>query len=296
MTITLTLGISAALVALAAAVRSTWSPCGQSMLSTITPMGERGRGTSFRATASWFIAGSLVGGALLGGLMAVLAQGVHLAGLSGPVTASVALAGVLVAIGSDLGLGGHRLPVHRRQVNERWLDHYRPWVYGAGFGVQIGCGLATYITTAAVYLTVWLAALCGRPWWALGLGIGFGGVRGAAVLLGRSLTTTEAMVSFHRRFFASSPVASWIVIAVEALVATAILVVTADPAAFGVLVALVVVGLGLVLGSSTRWIGVPRPDAMAGRPGRVERTTSDPSGDPVRGGQLTADQVSARGG
>ena len=56
-----------------------------------------------------------------------------------------------------------RLPIHRRQVNERWLDQYRPWVYGAGFGWQIGTGLSTYITTAAVYLMVVLGALTAGP-------------------------------------------------------------------------------------------------------------------------------------
>ena len=39
-------------VALAAAVRSTWSPCGQSMLSQLTPVGEASRGYRYRTTAS----------------------------------------------------------------------------------------------------------------------------------------------------------------------------------------------------------------------------------------------------
>ena len=59
----------------AAAVRSTWSPCGLSMLSTITPFGERGRGHAYRATATWFVVGAAGGGATLGLLMAGLAAG-----------------------------------------------------------------------------------------------------------------------------------------------------------------------------------------------------------------------------
>ena len=35
-------------------------------------------------------------------------------------------------------VGGFRLPSHTRQVNEAWLDEYRGWVYGGGFGWQIG--------------------------------------------------------------------------------------------------------------------------------------------------------------
>jgi len=50
-------------VAFAAAVRSTWSPCGQSMLSQLTPVGEASRGYRYRTTATWFVVGAVVGGA-----------------------------------------------------------------------------------------------------------------------------------------------------------------------------------------------------------------------------------------
>jgi len=41
-------------VAVAAAVRSTWSPCGQSMLSQLTPVGEASRGYRYRTqSADW---------------------------------------------------------------------------------------------------------------------------------------------------------------------------------------------------------------------------------------------------
>ncbi len=137
----------AGLVALAAAVRSTWSPCGLSMLSTITPLSERAKGHSYRATASWFVAGATAGGLTLGGVAALCAAGVRALGPS-PLGLGVLAAGAAsVAALSDLAVFGLSLPIHRRQVNERWLDHFRPWVYGAGFGWQIGVGLATYITT-----------------------------------------------------------------------------------------------------------------------------------------------------
>jgi MFS family permease len=216
----------AVLVALAAAVRSTWSPCGLSMLSTITPLSERGKGHSFRATASWFVAGALVGGVTLGALAAVCAAGVRALGPSPLEVGLVAVVAASVTALSDLAVGGFSLPIHRRQVNERWLDHYRPWVYGAGFGWQIGVGLATYITTAAVYLTVVLAALTANPLAALVIGASFGLVRGLAVFLTRSITTTPALLAFHRRLVAAAPKARLMVIAVQigvaALVAAAI--------------------------------------------------------------------------
>ena len=180
---TTTLIIVTLAVALAAAIRSTWSPCGLSMLSTITPFSERGKGHRYGVTAAWFISGAVVGGLTLGGVAALLAVGVRSLNLSATVVGIAALTAILVALVSDAALARHCLPFHRRQVNERWLDAYRPWVYGAGFGWQIGCGLATYITTASVYLLVVLAALAGNPLVALAVGGWFGVIRGLAVLL-----------------------------------------------------------------------------------------------------------------
>jgi hypothetical protein len=208
----------AAMVAVAAAVRSTWSPCGLSMLSTITPLSERARGHSYRATTTWFVVGATGGGLTIGVVMALLAGGVGALHLSSTTLGSVAIGAVLVACGSDLGIGGFRLPIHHRQVNERWLDHYRPWVYGAGFGWQIGTGVATYITTSAVYLMVTLGALTTNPAVALALGTGFGTLRGLAVLLTRKLSTPTELLAFHRHFAEAGPTVGRAVVAVEAAV------------------------------------------------------------------------------
>lgn len=193
-------GVVGLLVAVAAAVRSTWSPCGRSMLSTITPIGERGRGNRFGPTAVWFVAGATVGGACLGAAGAALAAPVGAAGPSGAVLAGAAALAALTGAVLDAGLGGLRLPAHHRQVNERWLDRFRHGVYGAGFGWQIGAGLATYIMTAGVYLVVVLGALTGSPWWALAMGTAFGAVRGLAVLAGAGIRSPAALAAFHRRF------------------------------------------------------------------------------------------------
>jgi hypothetical protein len=213
------LSASAVVVAVAAAVRSTWSPCGVSMLATVTPLAERGRGHRYRTTASWFVAGGLAGGATLGLLMAALALGVHVAAPSAPVLAASAGAVALLAAASDTRLGGFRLPFHSRQVNERWLDQFRPWVYGAGFGWQIGAGLITYIKTAAIYLMIALAALTGSPGTAVAIGALFGLTRGLTVLLGRGITDTTALAAFHRRFTAADPVVLRVVAACELAVA-----------------------------------------------------------------------------
>jgi MFS family permease len=208
----------AVVVAVAAAVRSTWSPCGLSMLSTITPIGERGRNHRYAGSVAWFITGAVLGGATLGLAAAALAAGVGAAGLSAEAALAIValLAGVTLA--SDLNVGGFRLPAHTRQVNEQWLDQFRSWVYGGGFGWQIGVGLATFVTTAAVYLLIAMAALTGSPAIAFALCVGFGLVRGLAVLLGRNLTTPQRMMALHRRLDELLPTAQRGIVLVQAVV------------------------------------------------------------------------------
>jgi hypothetical protein len=215
----LLLVVLAAAVAVAAAIRSTWSPCGQSMLSTITPLGEQGRGNRFGVTATWFVLGATLGGLTLGLGAALLAAIVGLLGISAPT--ALAIGGVLavLAAAADARLFGIAVPYHRRQVNEYWLDDYRPWVYGGGFGWQIGVGFATYIMTSAIVLLVALAALTGEPLVALGLGALFGFVRGLGVLPGARLTTPAKLAAFHARFDARAELSRKLVIVVQLVVA-----------------------------------------------------------------------------
>ncbi|MHB1534844.1 MAG: hypothetical protein ACYC1D_09595 [Acidimicrobiales bacterium] len=218
----LLLDVAVLVVALAAALRSTWSPCGLSMLSSITPMGESARGHRFASTAAWFVAGAVLGGACLGGLAALAAAGVAV--LRWPIGTRLVVGAVLalVAALADLGwLGrlGIRLPLLRRQVNERWLDQFRSWVYGAGFGWQIGVGIATYIMTAAVPLTAGLGALTGRPAVALVAGVAFGAFRGLAVLLGRRASSPAALQQLHRSLDRRSEAVRRAVIALQLVLA-----------------------------------------------------------------------------
>lgn len=199
------IAVCAVVVAVAAGIRSTWSPCGISMLSTITPIAERGRGHRWSTTATWYLVGGVVGGATLGATLAALAAGFR--AMVGGVPLSTSTESVLVVVAAALSLiaaaadaGIVTLPVHHRQVNERWLDTYRPWVYATGFGWQIGTGLATYIRTSAVYLLIALATLGGNPVLALSVGLVFGLVRGAAVFASKGITSSDALATFHRRF------------------------------------------------------------------------------------------------
>src|ERR1700738_5121783 len=91
----------AVIVGLAAAARSTWSPCGLSMLSTITPVSERAKGNHYRSTAAWVVLGPTVGGATRGVMMAPLAGGVRSLGLSSTTAGVLALGAALLAATSD---------------------------------------------------------------------------------------------------------------------------------------------------------------------------------------------------
>ena len=267
---TVTYFLSALLVAVAAAVRSTWSPCGLSMLSTITPIGERAKGHRYGATCTWFMLGATIGGLALGGVAGLLAAVVGAVDPSPVATASVGLAAALVALVSDSGLAGVRLPVHYRQVNERWLDAYRPWVYGSGFGLQIGSGVATYITTAGVYLLVVLGALSGSPAVALAVGAAFGLVRGLAVTRTRRVATPGDLREYHRRFAARLPWAQRAVTAAVSVVAVGFSV-AAWPATAAIVTSATV--LTLVARRAVR----TRRDTAVDTAGRVPAVGPDPS-------------------
>lgn len=156
------------------------------MLTSITPLGERGRRRHWAPTALAYVIGSTVGGAMVG-LVAGLA-GAAIASAVRPSTtvlAGIAAAGCLGA--SAIDGAGWRAPTISRQVNEDWLGSYRGWVCGLGFGVQLGMGVLTIVTTATVYLmlTLTLAAAASTATAAEALGVGV--LAGTAFGLARAL-------------------------------------------------------------------------------------------------------------
>lgn len=148
------------------------------MLSSITPFGERARNQRYWVTAMWFTAGAISGGGALGAVVAALA------GLVSVTTGgSVPLAGVVLIAASAWEVSGWPIPGLHRQVDETWLVRYRGWVYGLGFGFQLGLGFATYVTSALVWGFVVSGAVLGRPTVAFVAGLVFGATRGVLILL-----------------------------------------------------------------------------------------------------------------
>jgi hypothetical protein len=152
------------------------------MLGSITPLGERGRNRRWGVTVTAYVIGSTIGGVLIGGALG--ASGGLLMGVTGS-SASVRLGllAVVVAAGLmlDLGVAGLRLPTVHRQVNEDWMVRYRGWVYGLGFGLQLGTGVITVVTMSAVYATLVAALLGGSLLAGALIGGVFGLVRAAAL-------------------------------------------------------------------------------------------------------------------
>lgn len=180
------------------------------MLASITPLGERGRNNRWWRTAAALAAGCVAGGWALGaaagllgrGVASLVASGDTLAAAPGAVGAAVVLLG---AGGAELA--GWRPPTVHRQVDEDWLPRYRGWIYGGGYGVQLGVGLATTVTTAAVYAAVAVLALVGATGdlrTAQVAGGAFGLARALPVLAGARLSDPERLRRRIRRVAAAS--------------------------------------------------------------------------------------------
>jgi hypothetical protein len=209
------LTVSAVVIAVVAAVRGTWSPCGVSMLSSITPLSESGRGNRYWATVTWFLLGAILGGATLGAVSALGARVVSATEMSPASSALLVLVAGLVTVASDLGVGGFRLPANPRQVERTWLDRYRSWVYGVGFGWQLGVGVATYVMSASVYLMVVAAASTGRPLLAMAVVTLFGFLRGLAILPAARVRTPADLARLHRLIERFRPLSRTISVATQ---------------------------------------------------------------------------------
>src|SRR3954451_8576888 len=147
------------------------------MLASITPLGERGRGASWRRTVTAYVVASTVGGAVIGAVLGALGMALHVQDTLWTLVA----AGLLALVAAALDLAG-RLPTVRRQVDETWMTRYRDWVYGAGFGLQLGVGGVTIVTSASLYLPGLVELMTGDPAVGALVGAAFGASRAAPLL------------------------------------------------------------------------------------------------------------------
>jgi hypothetical protein len=196
------------------------------MLESITPLGERGRGSRWGVTVGFFVAGSLAAGALLGAGLGVIGQA-SAGAIGSPDRRLLMVAGLAVVgflwDGRVLPFG---FPAIHRQVNEQWLFHYRGWYYGLGFGFQLGLGVATIVTTSAVYLSLVAALLSGSVAGGLVVGSAFGLAR-AATVLGAARVDSPGRLAEVGRWLErwdgpSRRATAWSLLAVAVLAATVV--------------------------------------------------------------------------
>jgi sulfite exporter TauE/SafE len=165
------------------------------MLGSITPLGERGRGSRWGVTVSAYLIGSVAGGAALGAVLGWIGSPLEMSA-----NVRLVLLGTAIAAGIafDLGLGGLRIPTTHRQVDETWRASYRGWVWGLTFGAQLALGVVTVVTTAFVYVT-WLGAvLAGSVAAGALIGLAFGLARALPILTVARVRTSGQLLAVDR--------------------------------------------------------------------------------------------------
>ena len=172
------------------------------MLASITPLGERGRGNRWWLTALAYEAGSIVGGAAMGAAAGAIGLPLaHLLLASALARAVAGAAVTVVALALEIRTlnARSRLPGPRRQVDKAWLDRYRGWVYGGGFGLQLGTGLVTIVNSAAMYALVGLFIAMGSPATGAAVGALFGLARALPLLAFGRARDFVSLQQVHRR-------------------------------------------------------------------------------------------------
>ena len=139
---------------------------------------------------------SLLGGAAVGAL-AGLVGWLALSDIS--VRARLAALAFALALGLAWELARGAIPGPRRQVDERWLDRYRGWVYGLGYGAQLGAGLVTVVVSSSVYVVPVACLLTADPLIGCAIGGVAGLLRGVTVFTAARVATPERLVAFHAR-------------------------------------------------------------------------------------------------
>jgi hypothetical protein len=164
--------------ALAAGVTGAWSPCGLSMVETLSPAGYAGRRRTSLLACATFAAGALAGGAITFGGLALLGAAL---GAGGP--AALAVAAALAAAAAAGEARGLRIvPQVRRQVPEGWRRTLPVPLAAAGYGVLLGLGFTTFVLSFAVWALAGVAVALGDPALGLAIGLAFGAGRALPVV------------------------------------------------------------------------------------------------------------------
>jgi hypothetical protein len=188
------------------------------MLASISPLGERARHQSYPVTVAAYLAASTAAGAGLGAALGAL-------GGAAPgfdwrlAVGALGLGGLAL----DARALGTRVPGPRRQVNEDWLATYRGWVYGAGFGAQLGGAFTTIVSSSLTWSAFACALVAGTPAAGALVGATFGAARALPILTTARVRDPQALRNVLRRVDRLRAPARRTAMAVQAAIAIALL-------------------------------------------------------------------------
>jgi hypothetical protein len=189
------------------------------MLGSITSLGERSRGRRWAVTYAWFVVGALAGGLALSAALIALREAGRLLPDAVALGIGFAGAGVLLAVAAL----GRTPPSLDRQVDHRWLDRYRGWVIGAGFGFQLGAAVFTKISSFALYLLVLCALLGVSRASLLAAALGYAAVRAVSAAPGGRIASPRDLQRLTQRLARSEPLVERFGRASDVAAATAVL-------------------------------------------------------------------------
>jgi hypothetical protein len=124
---------------------------------------------------------------------------------------------VITALTVDATSLRRRLPLTRRQVNEDWLTRYRGWVYGVGFGAQLGLGFVTLVACGAIYAAMAIEVVSGSAISGAIVGAAFGATKAGTLLPTRAARDPDGLRALHARLLSLEPIARRAVLAGEAV-------------------------------------------------------------------------------
>lgn len=158
-------------VAFTAGVAGTWSPCGFSMIETIS-----GPRRHVRLACATFALGACTGGVAIFTLLATVGRA-----LPHGSAALVAIVAGVAALPEARGVSVR--PQIRRQVPEHWRRVLPLPVAAALYGTMLGAGFTTFVYTFALWALALLVVLAGSPATGLFAGLAFAAGRAVPIVV-----------------------------------------------------------------------------------------------------------------
>jgi hypothetical protein len=150
-------------------------------------------------TVAFFVLGSSLAGGLMGLVAGALGNVAGVGSISPSLRLLALAAAAALGAALDMRLAGLRLPGTSRQVNEDWLHRYRSWVYGLGFGFQLGLGLVTVVSASAIYLAFLASLLSASPAAGAAIGGAFGLLRSVVLFAAGGARSPSALLRLADR-------------------------------------------------------------------------------------------------